>query len=155
MGNIMIIETRDFGTVEIEDEKVIHFPQGIPGFDEYKDYVILYDHDGEEQEFFSCLQCATEQGLAFPVVDPFHLMDTYNPMIEDDLLEPLGEFTDEDLMVLLLATVPADVKKTSVNMKAPILINVRNHQAMQVIVENDDYQIKHMLIAEDKELPEN
>ena len=71
------------------------------------------------------------------------------------MLEPLGEFTDEDLMVLLLATVPADVKKTSVNMKAPILINVRNHQAMQVIVENDDYQIKHMLIAEDKELPEN
>ncbi len=145
----MIIETRDFGTVEIEDEKVIHFTQGIPGFDEYKDYVILYDHDGEKQELFSWLQCATEPSLAFPVVDPFQLMDTYNPMIEDDLLEPLGDFTDEDLMVLLLATVPADVKKTSVNMKAPILINARNYQAMQVIVENEDYQIKHMLIAED------
>lgn len=151
----MIIETRDFGTVEIDDEKVIHFAQGIPGFDEYKDYVILYDHDGEERELFSWLQCATEPSLAFPVVDPFQLMETYNPMIEDDLLEPLGDFEDEDLMVLLLATVPADVKKTSVNMKAPILINARNYQAMQVIVENEDYQIKHMLIAEDKELPEN
>ena len=70
-------------------------------------------------------------------------------MIEDELLKPLGEFTDEDLMVFLLATVPADVKKTSVNMKAPLLINTRNRQAMQVIVENEDYEIKHMLIAED------
>lgn len=151
----MIVETRDFGAVEIEDEKVIHFTQGIPGFDEYKDYVILYDHDGEKEELFAWLQCATEQSLAFPVVDPFQIMETYNPMIEDDLLEPLGEFTDENLMVLLLATVPADVKKTSVNMKAPILINTRNRQAMQVIVENDDYKIKHMLIAEDKELSAN
>lgn len=145
----MIIETRDFGTVEIADEKMIHFPQGIPGFDEYKDYVILYDNDGEKQELFAWLQCATEQELAFPVVDPFRIMETYNPMIEDDLLKPLGDFTDEDLMVLLLVTVPSDVKKTSVNMKAPLLINSLNRRAMQVIVENEDYEIKHMLIAED------
>ena len=145
----MVIETRDFGTVEIEDEKMIHFPEGIPGFDEYKDYVILYDNDGEKQELFSWLQCATEQSLAFPIVNPFQIMENYNPMIEDDLLKPLGEFTDDDLMVFLLVTVPSDVKKTSANMKAPILINTLNRRAMQVIVENDDYEIKHMLIEED------
>jgi len=75
----MVIETRDFGTVEIEDEKMIHFPEGIPGFDEYKDYVILYDNDGEKQELFSWLQCATEQSLAFPIVNPFQIME--NSMI--------------------------------------------------------------------------
>lgn len=145
----MIIETRDFGTIEIDEETVIHFPEGIPGFDEYKDYAILYDSDGEKQELFAWLQCTTEQTLAFPVVNPFQIMENYNPMIEDELLKPLGEFTDEDLMVFLLATVPADVKKTSVNMKAPLLINTLNRRAMQVIVENEDYEIKHMLIAED------
>lgn len=144
----MKVETRDFGLVEIEEEKLIHFPQGIPGFDEYHDYVILYD-DGEEQGLFAWLQCATEQSLAFPIVDPFRILETYNPVLEDDLLEALGDFRDEDLAVFLLATVPSDVKKTSVNMKAPILINTINRQAMQVIVENEDYEIKHMLIAED------
>lgn len=147
----MVVETRDFGTVDIEDEKVIHFPEGIPGFDEYKDYVVLYDNDGDKQEMFAWLQCTTEQNLAFPIINPYQIMDEYNPLIEDELLEPLGEFTDDDLLVFLLATVPADVKKTSVNMKAPILVNTINRQAMQVIVENDDYEIKHLLINEDKD----
>lgn len=147
----MVVETRDFGTVEIEDEKIIHFPEGIPGFDEYKDYVVLYDNDGEKEELFAWLQCVTEQSLAFPIVNPYQIMEDYHPLIEDDLLGPLGEFTDDDLLVFLLATVPADVKKTSVNMKAPLLINTLNRQAMQVIVENEEYEIKHMLIEEGKE----
>lgn len=144
----MKIETRDFGTVDIEEEKFIHFPQGIPGFDEYQDYVVLYE-DGEKESLFAWLQCVTEKSLAFPIVDPFRIMESYNPLVDDDLLKPLGDFTDDDLVVFLLATVPADVKKTSVNMKAPVLINTLNRQAMQVIVENEDYEIKHMLIAED------
>lgn len=143
------IETRYFGTVGIEEEKIIHFPAGIPGFEEYKDYTIIYDIDSEEEPFFSWLQCVTEKGLAFPIVNPFRVVEDYNPTVEDALLEPLGEFTPEDLAVFLLATVPGDVKKASVNMKAPLLINTKNRQAMQIIAENEDYEIKHMLITED------
>lgn len=143
------IETRYFGTVGIEEEKIIHFPAGIPGFEEYKEYTIIYDIDSEEEPFFSWLQCVTEKGLAFPIVNPFRVVEDYNPTVEDALLEPLGEFTPEDLAVFLLATVPGDVKKASVNMKAPLLINTKNRQAMQIIAENEDYEIKHMLITED------
>lgn len=143
------IETRYFGTVGIEEEKIIHFPAGIPGFEEYKDYTIIYDIDSEEEPFFSWLQCVTEKELAFPIVNPFRVAEDYNPAVEDALLEPLGEFETEDLAVFLLATVPGDVKKASVNMKAPLLINTKNRQAMQIIAENEDYEIKHMLIAED------
>lgn len=143
------IETRYFGTVGIEEEKIIHFPAGIPGFEEYKEYTIIYDIDSEEEPFFSWLQCVTEKGLAFPIVNPFRVEEDYNPTVEDALLEPLGEFTPEDLAVFLLATVPGDVKKASVNMKAPLLINTKNRQAMQIIAENEDYEIKHMLITED------
>lgn len=143
------IETRYFGTVGIEEEKIIHFPAGIPGFEEYKDYTIIYDIDSEEEPFFSWLQCVTEKGLAFPIVNPFRVEEDYNPTVEDALLEPLGEFETEDLAVFLLATVPGDVKKASVNMKAPLLINTKNRQAMQIIAENEDYEIKHMLITED------
>ena len=91
----------------------------------------------------------TEKGLAFPIVNPFRVAEDYNPTVEDALLEPLGVFETEDLAVFLIATVPGDVKKASVNMKAPLLINTKNRQAMQIIVENEDYEIKHMLIAED------
>ena len=110
----MKIQTRYFGEVEIGDEKIVHFDKGLFGFEEYKDYTILYDIDGEEPPFFSWLQSTTEPGLAFPIVNPQRVDEQYNPIVEDALLEPVGEIKEDDLVVFLLATVPADVKRTSV-----------------------------------------
>lgn len=146
----MRIDTRYFGEVEIEEEKILHFAQGLFGFEEYKNFTILYDIEEEGEPFFSWLQCVTEKGLAFPIVNPFKVKEDYDPIVEDALLEPLGEYKSEDLLVFLLATVPSDPKKTSVNMKAPLIINSANRKGMQLIVENEDYEIKHRLM-QDKE----
>lgn len=143
----MKINTRYFGEVEIGEEKIIHFENGLFGFEEYKDYTILFDSEGEES-FFSWLQCVTEQNLAFPVVNPLRVQENYDPVIEDELLGGLGEMAEEDLLVLLLATVPQDVKKTSVNMKAPLVINASSRKGVQIVAENADYEIKHYLIKE-------
>lgn len=145
----MKVDTRYFGEVEIGEEKILHFEQGLFGFEEYKDYTILYDIEEEKEPFFSWLQCVTEKGLAFPIVNPFKVKEDYNPIVEDALLEAIGEYEPEDLLVFLLATVPSDPKKTSVNMKAPLVINAKNRQGMQIIVENEDYEIKHMLMQEE------
>lgn len=146
----MKVDSRYFGEVEIEDEKIIHFENGIFGFEEYKDYTILYDNAGEEQPFFSWLQCVTEKSLAFPIVNPFRVKEDYNPVVEEALLEPIGECAAEDLLVFLMATVPDDIKKASVNMKAPLIINTANCKGIQLIVENDDYEIKHMLVQSEE-----
>lgn len=146
----MKVDSRYFGEVEIEDEKIIHFEQGIFGFEEYKDYTILYDNESGEQPFFSWLQSVTEKGLAFPIVNPFRVKEDYNPIVEDALLEAIGSCEPEDLLVFLMATVPEDVKKVSVNMKAPLIINSVNRQGIQLIVENDDYEIKHMLVQNEE-----
>ena len=39
-------------------------------------------------------------------------------------------------------TVPTDIEKMTANLKAPIVINMENNKAVQIIVE-DDYQVKH------------
>lgn len=143
----MKINTRYFGEVEIGEEKIIHFENGLFGFEEYKDYTILFDSEGDEP-FFSWLQCVTEQSLAFPVVNPLNVREDYDPVVEDELLGNLGEIAEEDLLILLLATVPQDAKKTSVNMKAPLVINAGTCQGVQIVAENEDYEIKHYLIAE-------
>ena len=144
----MRVKTRYFGEVYSEDTKVIHFEKGIPGFEQYTDYTILYDIEEGQEAFFSWLQCITEEGLAFPIVNPFRVDTSYDPVVEDAFLKHLGDFETEDLAVFLLATVPADVSKTSVNMKAPIVINTRNNKAMQIIAENNEYQVKHMILEE-------
>ena len=146
----MLIDTRYFGQVDIEDSKIIHFENGLFGFEEYTDYTILYDSESEERPFFSWLQSTTEKGLAFPVVNPQNVMPEYDPVVEDALLEPLGEFGENDMVVLLLATVPEDVKQTSVNMKAPLVIHAGSRKGMQIIAENSDYKIKHYLIEDNK-----
>lgn len=144
----MKVNTRYFGEVEIEDDKIVTFEKGIPGFEEYTKYTILYDIKEEGEAFFSWLQCVTEKDLAFPIVNPFRVDKEYNPVVEDALLEKLGEFETEDLAVFLLATVPDDIKKATVNMKAPLVINTRNNKGMQIIVENNDYEVKHVILKD-------
>ena len=144
----MKVDTKYFGEIEIWEEKILHFPQGLFGFDEYKDFTILYDNEEEGEPFFSWLQCVTEKSLAFPIVNPFKIREDYDPIVEDALLEPIGDCKPDELLVFLLATVPSDPKKASVNMKAPLVINTVNRRGMQLIVENEDYEIRHMIIKE-------
>ena len=142
----MRIDTKYFGTIDIGEEKIIHFDNGLLGFEDYKDYTILYDIDEEEKPFFSWLQSVDEKGLAFPVVNTFSVDEDYNPTVEDELLNTLGDITPENMIVLLLATIPKDVKEASVNMRAPLVINSDNRKGMQIIVENKEYEIKHKII---------
>ncbi len=145
----MQIETKYFGQINIGEDKILHFENGLFGFEEYKDYTILYDSEAEKGALFSWLQSTTEKSLAFPVVNPLRVKEDYDPIVEDALLEGLGEFAEDDMLVLLLATVPADVKKASVNMKAPLVINAGTRKGVQIIAENSDYEIKHYLMKEE------
>lgn len=144
----MKIDTKYFGEIEIGDEKIIHFESGIMGFEEYKDFTLIYDSEAEKRPFFSWLQCVTEKGLAFPVVNPLNVIKDYNPIVEEALLEPLGELKDEDIVLLVFATIPKDIKETSVNMKAPVIVNAANGKAIQVILEKGNYSIKHKIIED-------
>lgn len=144
----MLVQSRYFGDVEIEDSKIIHFEQGLFGFEDYKDFTILYDLDKGEEPFFSWLQCVTEKELAFPVVNPQRVDPAYDPIVEDALLEAIGEIAEDDLVVLLLATVPAEIEKTSVNMKAPLIINAGTCKGLQLVAENQEYEIKHYLMEQ-------
>lgn len=146
----MLIKTRYFGEVDIEKEKIIHFEQGLFGFEEYKDFTILYDSDAGSDTLFSWLQSTSEQSLAFPVVNPQRVKEDYDPLVEDALLESIGEIKEGDLVVLLLATVPADVKKASVNLKAPLVINAGTRKGVQIIAENADYAVKHYILKQEK-----
>ena len=141
----MKIGTKYFGNIEIGEEKIIHFENGVLGFEDYKDYTILYDNE-KEKSFFSWLQSTEESSLAFPIVNPFNVVESYNPQINDDMLGSIGGISDEDTVVFLMATIPEDVKQASVKMKAPLIINASSRKGVQVIAEGQEYEIKHKLL---------
>lgn len=138
----MLAKTKFFGEVELDDDKILEFPNGIIGFEEYKKFAIMYDEDNKEKTKISWLQSLEEPLMALPVIDPLAITEEYVPVIEDELLAPLGNPADEDLLFLLAMTVPSDMKKVTANMKAPFIINAAAKKGVQLIVENEDYPVK-------------
>ncbi len=136
----MVINTRVFGEVTIEDNKLIHFPSGIVGFPELQDFALIHDPDQGENGGIRWMQSVQEPQFAMPVIDPLRVKEDYNPVVEDDLLMPIGDIDPDDLLVLVTITVPSDLTQMTVNLMAPFIINAGNRKAAQIIV--DGYEVK-------------
>ena len=141
----MNVKTRHFGDVEIDDSKVITMDNGLFGFENYKKYVLLYDSSSDEIPNIQWLQSLDEELLALPVMIPTTVVPDYNPVVEDETLASLGEWKEEDVSMLVTVTVPEDIKKMSINLKAPIVINTTTMKGCQVVAENPEYEVKHMI----------
>lgn len=143
----MLVKTKHFGEVEIDDNKLITFEKGIMGLEDLKRYVLIFDENEGEEALIHWLQSVEEPSVALPVVSPALVKPDYNPIIQEDLLESLGQIKEDGqgLLILLSLTIPSNVKDISVNLKAPFVINVDTQKACQVIAENDDYEIKYKI----------
>ena len=139
----MQVKTRHFGEIELDENKIIYFDNGIFGFEDYKEYTLLYDDEGGQRPDISWLQSLDEPALAIPVVNPFIIKPDFNPEVEDELLKSLGDLTDENIVVLVSVTVPEEIERISANLKAPFIINSDERKGTQVVVENADYEIKY------------
>ena len=85
-----------------------------------------------------------EPELVFPVADPTHICNGYNPVVEDELLESIGGIDKpEDVFVLVVLTVPSDLTKMTANLKAPLVINTDTRKGCQIIVNNEEYQVRY------------
>ncbi len=138
---MMTITTKNFGEIGVSEDRIIHFPNGIIGFPELTDFMLIHD-DEEEKSAIRWMQSLQEPAFAMPVMDPLLVKEDYNPEIADELLEVLGELDPEDLLVLVTVTVPQDLKKMSVNPKGPMIINVSNRKACQIIIDGEEYKVK-------------
>lgn len=133
----MAVRTKLFGEISIEDDKIITFEKGIIGFPQLKKFALIHDSENENTNI-QWLQSLDDGAVAFPVMDPSCVVDEYNPVVSDELMERLGEYkVDNDLAVAVILRVPSDIKDMSVNLKAPVIINTRNNKAIQLIVESD------------------
>ena len=141
----MVITTKVFGEIEIDDAKIITFSGGIIGFPDLKKFTLLYD--SEKTGGIKWLQSLDEPAFAMPVMDPLAVKETYNPVVEDELLKPLGELDPEEILVLVTVTVPKDLTKMSVNLQAPIVLNAENKTGCQIIIENEggEFPVKFMI----------
>lgn len=134
--------TRAFGEIEIDESKVIDFPGGIIGFPDLQHFVLLYDED-QGSNTVKWLQSVEEPGFAMPVISPLIVKDDYNPSVDDELLKPLGEMHDDDMVVLVTMTIPHEIEKMTVNLRGPVIINSATCKGCQIIIDSDEYKVKY------------
>ena len=140
----MKADTRLFGKIEIEDEKILTFDQGIIGFPYMKHFALIFDVEDGKEAKIKWLQSMEEECFAMPVMEPGELVPDYHPFVSDETWQVLGDIKDEDTLLLVTVTVPTDIEQMSINLKAPVVINLATNKAAQVIVE-DDYPVKYKI----------
>ena len=143
------VDTRIFGRIAIEDEKVIRFEHGILGFPDLKDFTLIFNEEKGAESSIKWLQSLQEPAFAMPVMNPDLVIPGYSPKFSADLLKPLGDNLDSDnILMFVTVTVPKDITKTTVNLKAPIIVSIENRKAVQLISDDDAYSVKHAIYEE-------
>ncbi|MFV0519280.1 MAG: flagellar assembly protein FliW [Lachnospirales bacterium] len=139
----MELVTKNFGTISYDENKVIDFPEGIPAFEEMKKFVIL----GEPDTDFFYLQSTEDGNLSFVLLDVQKLMPNYDPMVKEEQIFCLGEIKN-NISIYNVCVIKDTLENMTVNLMAPIVINNDTNKGKQVILENNEYSIKHSLITE-------
>lgn len=142
----MRLFTKHFGEIEYDPERIITFPHGLPGFPDTQQFLLL--EGSTPNDLFYWLQCIDDGDIAFTLIDLYQVMPDYNPLVEPEEVKELGDITDSSLEIYNIAVIPEEVKQMRVNLKAPIVINPKTMRGKQVIVSNDEYNIRHYIFEE-------
>jgi flagellar assembly factor FliW len=144
MENIMKVNTKAFGPMDIEEQKKITFPQGLFGFEDFKDYVLF---DAEHEPFF-WLQSVDEEEIAFVLVNPFLFKPDYEVNINNDELEEIGIKSPENALIFVILTIPQDGSTMTANLQGPLVVNKETMTGMQAILTDVRWKTKHDILAE-------
>jgi len=141
----MEIHTKYHGVIEAEQKDILHFQNGIPGFLEVKSFVLL---KLDQESPFYILQSTETAELAFVVVNPFQFFTTYEFDLSDNDKEQLKLTSEQDVAVYTILNVKDPFEHSTANLQAPVVLNTRNNEAKQIILNDPRYQTKQRLFPE-------
>ena len=135
----MEVKTKTGATIQVEAKDLLEIPEGLFGFEEYKNYAIY------ESEYppFMWMQSTDESSLAFLIVDPFLVADDYELDVDDKSLAKIGIAHPSEVCVMAIVTIPAGGIPVTANLQGPLVINRSNNKAMQVILNSNKWTTKH------------
>ncbi len=142
----MEIMTTRFGTLDIDEGKILAFTRGIPGFADKRRFILI--PHGEGSPFF-WLQCLDDPDLAFPVIDPAVIHSGYSFEIPDGIQEELEITRVEQVQVLVIVTVPREnPRKMTANLLGPVVLNVETMTGCQIVLDHSRYPLRYPLFQE-------
>ena len=142
----MKLLSRYYGEREYEEKDIITFEKGLPGFRELKKFIIF---PVEENKVFNMLHSIDNMEIGLVIVSPFYVMKEYEFELSDEKIDELSVEKENDINVYTTVCLNKDIKNITVNLKAPIVINIKENKGEQLILDDDKYQIKYPLFKEE------
>lgn len=144
----MKLHASSFGEIEIDEENVLTFPEGIPGFEQYKKFIVINNPD--EENPFDWLQSVDNEDLAFVIINPFFAFPDYDITIPESAIEKLKIKDETDIFVYTIVVVPENIEDMTTNLSGPIIINGKEKLGKQVILEDNRYITKHYIFKKEE-----
>jgi flagellar assembly factor FliW len=139
---LMNIKTKYHGEVKINEEDIFTFENGLPGFEVEHSFALL---PFPNNDLFSILQSTMTPSTGFVVSNPFGFFPSYDFNLDDNAKEQIDLHSEENVAVLVILTVNDSIEQSTANLQAPIIFNLKNKKAKQVILNDPRYKTKHLL----------
>jgi len=141
----VIIKTGRFGQITVGDDETITIPQGVFGFPEYKKFCLV---DPGDETLILWLQSLENLEIAFPMLEPKIFKRDYSARLSAAELRELKLENINQSAVFSILTIPEDVTQMTANLKAPLVINLREQIGKQVVLQENEYNIKHEMFKD-------
>ncbi|HHZ19609.1 MAG TPA: flagellar assembly protein FliW [Firmicutes bacterium] len=141
----MDIQTKFYGSVSFQENELINFPEGLPGFEDCHRFLLLQP----EGSVFRCLQSVDNPAVAFVTVSPHLFYPEYSIDLPEESVQALGLKSPEDAVVLGIATIREKLEDSTINLQAPIVINKESRLGRQEILPDSGYAIRCPLWKKD------
>jgi flagellar assembly factor FliW len=138
------VATKAYGLIDVDERQKINFPQGLFGFEGFKDFVLL---DAERQPFY-WLQSLEAEGVAFILVNPFLFRPDYEVNIGNEELAEIGVTEPGKALIFAIVTIPPDGGPMTANLQGPLVINRDTRSGRQAILADARWKTKHDVMAE-------
>ncbi len=142
----MRINTKQYGSVDIDDDLIIHMREGMPGFPDIKSFILL---DSEETKPFYSYQSIDDPSLAFIIMDPFLFKPDYK-VDTSQLLKKMNWKEDEEITIcVIINATHKDPRKMTANLVGPLIINAKKCEAAQMVIYDSNYSYKHTIFNDE------
>ncbi len=143
IAELILLETKRWGRLEIEEDEIITFKCGIPGFEHLQKYAIF---DSDEMAPFRWMISLDDPEVSFVIISPQLIYPDFQPkLFETDLLD-LDVKSDDELILFVIITLTANPINSTANLKGPLLINKNKKTGKQIVVIDEQYIFKYPIL---------
>jgi flagellar assembly factor FliW len=139
-----MIATQIFGEIEVGDDQLLTFPDGLLGFPECQNFALM----PAGREGFFWLQSTDHSTLAFLLVDPFMYFDDYTVDLNGPLLQRLGTNDPANVNVFCIVTLPGANEDATANLQGPVVFNVNKRQGFQAVLQDSGFGTRERIAKE-------